>query len=775
MRKIFFLAISALVTFVVSAVPAVPGVLEATQPDGTTLLVRIMGDEFFNFQTTADGYTIMKNTNGYYVYAIKNGNDLIASNVIARNENMRTATEQTFLKGLSKRLISDTKANEGKVKRAKADYATREDGLKTTTYDYNNFKGLIILVDYSDIHFSRSDMQQFYNLMVNEQGYTGFTNEDGSSNPYGACTGSVRDYFYDNSQGRFAPTFDVYGPVTLNNYSSNSHNQTSGSGAIWAAALRALDSQIDYSQYDTDNDGNIDMVFFIGAGSGSNSDSSNPQHLWPHKSDLYWQNLTLDDKRFRTYACSTEYLYNSINGIIDGIGTICHEFSHVLGLPDLYDTDYAQSGGQSQHPGEWEIMAGGCYQNNSRTPVAYSLYDRYSIGFANAQKITGKGKYTLHQIGSTGEGYILDSPESNVKFYIENRQKTRWDTEAPGHGMLVYRVDSTSTYAWESNNPNSNPSHNYYVMLRAGNGTENAQESDAFPAGGTNLISNLTTPSLVTFNGKSCQHNITNIREEDGVIYFSIGDYPSLATLLSDGVNDEDCIISNDLAVVDYADYADYVFLTDGEDNWINVTASTDILNQLISMNTVKGGTLVASVSDIDLNPVITATVAPEASENIIEYQVVAYNLADTFAPKVNQVIDVTGYWNASEGNMRGYSSGGQSMTLDTSWGSNTNTLQNGKRYTVRCAMNIKEPWEAPALGIAPKSYDYDFQNYIGYALRMPDTPTAIETISTNNDNIVNVYNMQGQLLKHNVETTAATQGLRPGIYLIGAKKVVVK
>ena len=934
MKKFLSLAAVALVTLSAHAIPAVPHPIEATQPDGTKIIVKIVGDEFFNYQTTVDDYTIMRNTAGYYVYALKENGDLVPSKVIVHNEGARTIDETRFLQGISKRMISDVKAREGKLKRAPVDKATKAAGAKAAQYDYNNFKGLIVLVQYTDLTFSRSDVQEFYHRMANEPNYSGYTNEDGSPNYYGACTGSVRDYYYDNSQGRFNPTFDVVGPVTVN-YSVDDHNQTSNSGAIWAAALQQINNQVDFSQYDTDGDGNIDMIYFIGAGSGANSDGSST-HLWPHKSDLYWQNLYLDGKRARIYACSTEYLYNMSYGIFDGIGTICHEFSHVLGLPDLYDTDYASSGGQSQHPGEWEIMAGGSYQNNSRTPVAYSLYDRYSIGFANAQTINAKGTYTLNQIGSTGEGYIINSPESNVKFYIENRQNTRWDAYAPGHGMLICRVDSTSSYAWESNNPNSDPSHNYYVLLRAGNGSSNAQASDAFPTGAA-MISNFTTPNLKTFNGSPCQYNISNIQENNGVITFTVGDDTSLqsvvedfeemavtstttltdvqgvyttwnftnakvmapgsdhcngehaaamrrpsalamsrdvryvsymvkynvnnggssdvkisfsystdqgsnwqqvanasgdnvatvaggstetlsytldmaqpvryrinvtagstayttyiddftiyytdvlppeattlATVLSDGVDGEEYVIADNLAVVDYAEYADYAFLTDGNGNWINVTASSDIFNQLIGMTTVKGGTLKATLSGINLNPLLTATAAPEAGDNDVEGQIVAYNLADTFDPKVNQVIDVTGYWSAGEGNMRGYQSNGQSMTLDTSWGATSNTMQNGKRYTVRCAMNIKEPWVS-STGIAPKSYDYDFQNYIGYALRMPSTPTAIEVVSIINDETVNVYNMQGQIVKLGVSTSTATQGLRPGIYLIGGKKVVVK
>ena len=532
MKKFFTVIASALVTLAALAVPAVPTPIQVTQPDGTQLMIKIVGDEFFNYHTTVDGYTIVRDAAGYFVYAQSQNDDLVPSKVIAHNVTERSASEAQFVSTLQKGIFSRVAARNGKQKRAPIDAATKAAGAKAAQYDYNNFRGIIILVDYNDCQFTRSDAHDFYDRMANEVGYTGYTNEDGSPNYYGACTGSVRDYYTDNSQGRFSPTFDVYGPVHLTNYSVDDHNKWENTGEIWKAAMLQINSQVDFTQYDGDNDDNIDMIYFIGAGSGSNSDGSST-HLWPHKSDLYWEDIVVDGKRARTYACSTEYLYNSYYGLFDGIGTICHEFSHVLGLPDLYDTDYEDGGGQSQIPGDWEVMSGGSYNNYSRTPVAYSLYDRYSIGFANAQVINAKGEYSLNQIGATGEGYIINSPENQVKFYLENRQNTRWDAYAPGHGMLICRVDSTNTSVWDSNDVNCNPAHNYYVLLRAGNGTGNEQADDAFPAGAT-FITNTTTPNLKTWNGLACQYNITNIREEDGVIYFTIGDDSSLHSVVED-------------------------------------------------------------------------------------------------------------------------------------------------------------------------------------------------------------------------------------------------
>ena len=532
MKKIFIVIASALVTLAALAVPAVPTPIQVTQPDGTQLTIRIVGDEFFNYHTTVDGYTIVRDAAGYFVYAQSYNDDLVPTKVIAHNVAERSASETQFVDTLEKGIFSRVDASKGKQKRAVVDAATKAAGSKAAQYDYNNFRGIIILVDYSqDVHFTRSDAHDFYNRMVNEENYTGYTNEDGTPNYYGACTGSVLDYYTDNSQGRFVPTFDVYGPVTVN-YSADDHLKWEHTGEIWKAAMEQIDPQVDFTLYDGDNDGNIDMLFFIGAGSGANSDGSTT-HLWPHKSDLYWEDVVVDGKRARTYACSTEYLYDMSYGIFDGIGTICHEFSHVLGLPDLYDTDYGDSGGQSQIPGKWEIMAGGSYQNYSRTPVAYSLYDRYTIGFANAQIINAKGEYSLNPIGSTGEGYIINTPESQVKFYLENRQSTKWDTYAPGHGMIICRVDSTNTSVWDSNDVNCNPDHNYYVLLRAGNGTDNEQADDAFPTGAT-FITNTTKPNLKTWNGVACQYNITNIREDNGVIYFNIGDDSSLHSAVED-------------------------------------------------------------------------------------------------------------------------------------------------------------------------------------------------------------------------------------------------
>ena len=252
-----------------------------------------------------------------------------------------------------------------------------------------------------------------------------------------------------------------------------------------------------------------------------------------------------------------------------------------------------------------------------------------------------------------------------------------------------------------------------------------------------------------------------------------------LAEILVSGVDGTEYVVSNDLAVADVADYANYAFLTDGEGNWIGVTATDDIFQAFVDNSTIKGGTLKATLSGIELNPLLTATAQPQGASTTVGYDIEKIYLDENFGPKVNQVVDVVGYWNASDGALRAYEPGngvqGKSLTLDTSWGAASNTLVNGKRYIVRCAINIKEAWHTPA-GIMPRDYDYDFQNYLGYALRLPDAPTAIGTIGLDSYNeVVNVYNAQGQLVRRNVKAGEATLNLPAGIYIVGNKKVVVK
>ena len=530
MKKFALLLICLMAMFRASAVPAYPYPVTVTQPDGSTLVIQGHGDEFYHFTTTADGYTIVKNDAGYYVYAQLQNNRLTPTDRIARNQAERTANDVSFLEATGKMLIE--KANNDGARKSRRKVATKE----SDSY-YKNFRGLVILINFSDRKFSRSDAHSVYDHMFNDVNYKGYKNENGTSNRYGSMfIGGVRDYFSQNSMGKFAPQFDVVGPVEVD-MKSTEVNGNKNAWVVFAQAIANLSSTVDFSKYDADGDGVVDMMYFIVAGYGANYSGNSSAYLWPHKWSLEYVDIPrYNGKRMGKYACSVE-LYgweSNQQTILDGIGTVCHEFSHVLGLPDEYDTDY-EAGGQSHDPGQWSVMAGGSYSQLGRLPVGYSAFQRYASGFLTPKVITSTGKFELNPMQESNEAYMLKTPVDKEFFLLENRQQSGWDAMLPGHGMLVFRVDSTNLEVWETNRVNATPSHNYYELLRAGNSTSGAQTSDPFP-GTSNImtLNNSTTPSLCTWNGTYNTFGLSEIAETNGVINFKVNKEGNVEMLVED-------------------------------------------------------------------------------------------------------------------------------------------------------------------------------------------------------------------------------------------------
>ena len=529
MNKFLALTAALLITLAAQAVPAHPGLVTISQPDGKELTVKLVGDEFFNYSCTADGYTVVRNQDGNYEYATLRAGQVVPSGLLARDQQVRSQQEQAFLAQAGKYLRSEDAVKSAKLRRAQRDQSLAPVKAK----NLENYRGLVILVNLSNKTFRRTDAQAFYQAQTNNRNYTGYAEQ--GSGTWVKCTGSVRDYFYDNSMGKFDPQFDVVGPVNMS-YSATAFQQTSGAQTIFNAVIEKVKNQVDFSNYDADNNGVVDMVYFIVAGYGSNYQGNNTNYLWPHASSFYNNYNTYNGKSLGRYACSVELDgYESYgNATIGGIGTMCHEFSHVLGVMDHYDTDYGGSGGESNHPGEWDVMAGGSYFNSGRTPCGYTLFERYTMGFANPTVITEPGDYTLNPVNTSNEGYIIKSPVAREYFILDNRQKTRWDAEIPGHGMLVWRVDSTSPGVWASNDVNVDPNHNYLEIIRAGK-ANTSSASDPFPGtrNSTALDAN-TSPALVTWNKYATGLGLYDIKESNGVITFRVEDGGDTKSVVED-------------------------------------------------------------------------------------------------------------------------------------------------------------------------------------------------------------------------------------------------
>lgn len=503
------------------AVPAYPGKQTVRQPDGSMITFVVHGDERFNYMTTPDGYLLARDAQGVICYAQFENGYAKALNMMATD--LRPAKELQFLQGLEK--ATDTPAI------AKAQQQKMPKHI-SSTIPLDTFRGLVILVNYSDSVFSMNNPQVFYDKMLNEEGYEGFTDPQGE---WRTCTGSLHDYFKDNSLGMFAPHFDVVGPVNVS-YNYTFVNQTRNANELMKAALDAADGYVDFSKYDSNGDGIIDMVYFIFPGFGSNSTGG--KELWPHASDELGD-LIYDGKHMGHYACSTEIFGVPGNGVVEGIGTICHEFSHLLGLPDEYDTS---TGGMTHDvavPGYWSVMSMGCYVDNCLRPVGYSLMERMLAGFSKPDTlVSSTDPVSLSDLATTGKGFLMPSYKDGEYFLFENRQPVKWDANLPGHGLLAYRVDQSDQTLWDNNQINNEVGKEHYLLLRAqpqlngdyrGAGYKDTPY-DPFPGNGcVTTLSDDTSPSLRSLYGYNSCATISDITESNGTVSFHYLQVPQTA------------------------------------------------------------------------------------------------------------------------------------------------------------------------------------------------------------------------------------------------------
>lgn len=510
--------------------PAHRGTRQMVQPDGTTVTIRLVGDEYLHYTVTSDGYSLVRRDDGAYVYAQMDADGQLAPTaLLAHDAGERTAEERSYVESVGRLKPQPTHAAEQMQSQNHAQRARALSPNRANRYDYSKFRGLVILAEYNDCSFRYDDYRDIMEDMINADNYTGDSRTNFSHNgtTY-RCTGSMRDYYRDNSNGIFVPTFDVVGPVKVNRSQYYAKGTKNGEQLI-IDACTAADSQVNFKDYDVDGDGVVDMMYLIFAGLPSYIAGNDSRLLWPHQYDIRYSGRSVrkDGVYLGSYACSTELFGVSEWNVLEGIGTMCHEFSHVLGLPDFYDTNNVYEG-KCVNPDTWSVMANGADFNYGRTPCCFSLFERYALGFATPEVISTPGFYSLEVLQTSNAGYRIYTPEKKESFFLENRQKSKWDKELPGHGMLIFRVDSTNTMAWENQNyVNDNPNHPYYELIRAGGVKSDANNvsigaaSDPFP--GTRrvtTINNETTPNLKTWSGKNSFLGLRGIKESGGIISF---------------------------------------------------------------------------------------------------------------------------------------------------------------------------------------------------------------------------------------------------------------
>lgn len=384
-------------------------------------------------------------------------------------------------------------------------------------------KGLIILVNFADRSFISSNAE--ISAMMNEVGY----NKNGH-------IGSLHDYFYDQSGGKLNITFDVVGPVTVSknmSYYGADQGTTHDShvGEMVAEACNLVDAYVNFGDYDWYDDGEVDQIYIIYAGysqaSGAPSYTIWPKEWYLSYSD-YGKTLTLDGVTIETFACSSE-LDGTSGSNIDGIGTACHEFSHCMGLPDLYDTSNNGTFGM----GSWSVMDMGCYNGNGKIPCNYTAFERNYAGWlTSAQLQILKEPVSITDMPSLSDDDAIayriynDGSVYSEYFILENRQQKGWDSGCPGHGLLITHIDYDAD-AWAYNTVNNDASHRRFTIKPADNNLSSASlAGDTYPGtSGNTSFTDTSSPSANFYQPtKSGSYYlgkpITNIRESNGAISF---------------------------------------------------------------------------------------------------------------------------------------------------------------------------------------------------------------------------------------------------------------
>lgn len=477
----------------IQAIPARPDTRRIlTLHDNTAIEVTLQGDEHLHYWQAADGRTF--DDDGMLISAF----------------DMQLRRQQA----LQRRRV-DTRRR-----------AVRRAPGNIPIHHYTDAKrGLIILVEFADKQFLEGHDQPLYNRIANEEGFS----DEGFN-------GSVHDYFLDQSRGLFDLTFDVVGPVPMpEGYAYYGTNDKDGydmhPDEMVIEACNAVKNIVDFADYDWDGNGEVDQVMIIYAGRGEAS-GGGAKTIWPHEWNLteaQGKPLVLNDITIDTYACSCE-LQSATK--IDGIGSTCHEYSHCLGLPDMYDISYSGNYGMRT----WSLMDRGSYNGDSFTPAGFTSFERMCCGWLTPIELTTDTEITaMKALTDGGDAYILYNDAWADEFYlIENRQLTGWDACLDDAGMLILHVDydeivwywnmvnTTADYTEEKwYGPGAVNDHQRCTIFRANN------LHAPYPYKDKNSLTPTSSPAATLYHENSegtllMNANITDITQnDDGTMSFA--------------------------------------------------------------------------------------------------------------------------------------------------------------------------------------------------------------------------------------------------------------
>ena len=506
MKKIMLMVIAVVLCWSgVKAVPAKPIPFTHVQSDGMTVTLVMRGGEFNHSLMTLDGLTVARALNGDYCYTA--GGSL--SDVRAHDEGHRGIEETAFITAYRNQMTLGAGAS--RVPRRS------DENTSPQVPTLGSPRIPIILVNYEDVTF------------IDENPIATFENQ------FNVMDYSCLHYFESQSRGRFSPQFDILGPVDLPQtrqyYGGNVYrygqelDQQLGT-MIYDACTGLVG--VDFSDYDNNGDGYVDVVVVLYAGVGeAQAWSAVPESVWPCQWDMQesfdWGCSTvgpfqLNGVTINKYAVFNELEgYNNSSQMIDGVGTFCHEFGHCLGLPDFYPT----SGGSAYGMSTWDIMDHGCYLNNGYRPCGYTSYERHFMGWMDLIEPVENTQYTMAPLVNDDGTAVKVTNDANPDEYylLEYRIKTGWDEFLSAEGIMILHVDYDKN-AWDNNTPNNNWNHPRMSIIPADNIlSSSSNRYDLWPQASDSLT-NYSTPPAKVYTGGYMNKPITDMIVQDGVASF---------------------------------------------------------------------------------------------------------------------------------------------------------------------------------------------------------------------------------------------------------------
>ena len=424
-----------------------PYPIEVRQTDGTKLTLRINGDADCNWLSTLDGVVLVQTGKSYFVARIDADGRAVATQQLAHNAELRGAEEQALCQQQNREAFLQAKQME--AEKAQTRGIPAGNGFRFFPHT-GSPKAVVILVEFSDRSFkvpARQAFDQYLNAMTAQQDLGSWEQKN---------IGSVRKYFSDMSGGTFTPQFDLYGPVTLPHtvaYYGGGSSSSERYRELVADACSLADAQIDFSQYDADGDGNVDLVYIVYAGYGEQT-AGDQSLLWA-KAFVMDGSVQKDGKHIRLAGISNELNASpgqsipSTTGVaINGVGLFCHEFSHCMGLPDFYPTVYWTKGSErdldaydNQGMEDWSVMDNGLYLGNGYTPTAYTAWEREQMGWLTIETLSSAQQVKLENIDRGGKAYrIMSTAGANEYYIVQAIESQGWNEALPG-GMMVCHVN----------------------------------------------------------------------------------------------------------------------------------------------------------------------------------------------------------------------------------------------------------------------------------------------------------------------------------------------